>query len=61
MDTLTTEYQSALAEWEQAWRNFDNAELEFVDVAAHNLLAAERKLGSIIKEMKKEASACLDV
>ena len=46
-------FDTALAEYNAALNNYNNAEPEFIDVAIHELKAKEEKLNLILKILKR--------
>lgn len=50
---MTDEYNQALKDLESARINFDNAEDNYIDVAYHQLKAAEERVMAIIRERRK--------
>lgn len=50
------EYQAALTQLRQAERNFEQADREYVDVAIHDLIAAEKRYAAALRELRERAS-----
>lgn len=45
-------FELAKQELDQAWQNFELADQDHVDIAAHQIKAAELKLSEIVKSLK---------
>ncbi len=51
--SLVAEVDAAKQDWQQAWKNFCNADKDFIDAAIWRLKAATEKYDALIKLAKE--------
>lgn len=50
---MKTEYERALLQYQQALQNFEHAEWDWIPIAIHDWISAERSLDNVIRDSRR--------